>query len=155
MSVSRRAGLLALCAAALTIPGPQRVRAQEGTLEGVVLAASDRSPVGGVLVVLEGGKRTKGKEYRTQARGGQGLINIKASARNGDVVGIAAVDDTDEVMLITSSGKIIRMEVSGISVIGRNTQGVKLLDVGEGDKAVAIAKLAEKEEGEAEPGQPE
>jgi len=60
MSVSRRTGVLAFCAAALTILGTQGVRAQEGTLEGVVLAASDKSPVGGVLVVLEGGKRAKG-----------------------------------------------------------------------------------------------
>jgi len=92
------------------------------------------------------GKRTKAGEYRSQARGGMGLINIKASKRNGEVVGIAAVEDSDDVMLITSSGKIIRMSVGDISVIGRNTQGVKLLDVGEGDHAVAIAKLAESEE---------
>ncbi|MBI5190512.1 MAG: DNA gyrase subunit A [Nitrospirae bacterium] len=94
------------------------------------------------------GKRTKADEYRIQTRGGSGLINIKTTKRNGFVVGIAGVDDTDEVMLITTTGKVIRLEVKGVSTIGRNTQGVKLLDVGEGDKVVSIAKLAEKE-GEA------
>ena len=91
------------------------------------------------------GKRTSASAYRTQARGGSGLINIKTGGRNGDVVGIAAVDDTDEIMLITASGKILRMPVKGVSVIGRNTKGVRFLDVGEGDKVVSIAKPAEKE----------
>jgi DNA gyrase subunit A len=92
------------------------------------------------------GKRTFAKEYRTQTRGGSGLINIKTGGRNGDVVGIAAVDDSDEIMLITGNGKILRMPVKGVSVIGRNTKGVKFLDVGEGDKVVSLAKLAEKED---------
>ncbi len=92
------------------------------------------------------GKRTKAKEYRTQTRGGLGLINIKTGGRNGNVIGIAAVEDTDDVMMVTSNGKILRMPVAGVSVIGRNTKGVKFLDVGEGDKVVSLAKLAEKEE---------
>ncbi len=92
------------------------------------------------------GKRTKASEYRTQARGGMGLINIKTGGRNGNVIGIAAVDDSDEVMMVTTNGKILRMPVKGVSVIGRNTKGVKFLDVGEGDKVVSIAKLAEKDE---------
>ncbi|MBI5694493.1 MAG: DNA gyrase subunit A [Nitrospirae bacterium] len=100
------------------------------------------------------GKRTKADEYRIQTRGGSGLINIKTTKRNGFVVGIAGVDDTDEVMLITTTGKVIRLEVKGVSTIGRNTQGVKLLDVGEGDKVVSIAKLAEKEGGDS-PDEPE
>ncbi len=92
------------------------------------------------------GKRTKAKEYRTQTRGGLGLINIKTGGRNGSVIGIAAVEDTDDVMMVTTNGKILRMPVTGVSVIGRNTKGVKFLDVGEGDKVVSIAKLAEKDE---------
>ncbi|MGC2423841.1 MAG: DNA gyrase subunit A [Nitrospirota bacterium] len=101
------------------------------------------------------GKRTKAKDYRTQTRGGLGLINIKTGGRNGNVIGIAAVEDTDDVMMITSNGKTLRMSVAGLSVIGRNTKGVKFLDVGDGDKVVSLAKLAEKEEngngGEASP----
>ncbi len=92
------------------------------------------------------GKRTKAKEYRTQTRGGMGLINIKTGGRNGSVIGIAAVEDTDDVMMVTTNGKILRMPVAGVSVIGRNTKGVKFLDVGDGDKVVSLAKLAEKEE---------
>ena len=92
------------------------------------------------------GKRTKAKDYRTQTRGGLGLINIKTGGRNGNVIGIAAVEDTDDVMMITSNGKTLRMSVAGLSVIGRNTKGVKFLDVGDGDKVVSLAKLAEKEE---------
>lgn len=92
------------------------------------------------------GKRTKAKDYRTQTRGGLGLINIKTGGRNGNVIGIAAVEDTDDVMMITSNGKTLRMPVAGVSVIGRNTKGVKFLDVGDGDKVVSLAKLAEKEE---------
>ncbi|HLB24889.1 MAG TPA: DNA gyrase C-terminal beta-propeller domain-containing protein, partial [Nitrospirota bacterium] len=100
-----------------------------------------------ILCATETGfvKRTHAKEYRSQTRGGMGLINIKTGGRNGDVVGIATVEDTDEIMLITTSGKILRMPVNGVSVIGRNTKGVKFLDVGEGDKVIALAKLAEKE----------
>jgi DNA gyrase subunit A len=92
------------------------------------------------------GKRTKARDYRTQTRGGLGLINIKTGGRNGNVIGIAAVEDTDDVMMVTTNGKILRMPVSGVSVIGRNTKGVKFLDVGDGDKVVSLAKLAEKEE---------
>ncbi len=91
------------------------------------------------------GKRTNAKEYRTQTRGGTGLINIKTGGRNGKVVGIAAVDETDEIMLISASGKLLRTAVKDIKAIGRNTMGVKFLDVGEGDKVVCLAKLAENE----------
>jgi len=92
------------------------------------------------------GKRSPASQYRTQTRGGSGLINIKTTKRNGEVVGIAMVDETDEIMMITTSGKVLRTKVSGVSVISRNTQGVKFLDVGEGDKVIGLAKLAEKEE---------
>jgi len=87
------------------------------------------------------GKRTKIGQYRLQSRGGSGIINIKTTARNGEVCGIANVVDGDEVMLIAQDG---------ISVIGRSTQGVKLLDIAEGDHVVALAKLAEKVEDEDE-----
>ena len=74
-----------------------------------------------------------------------GIITIRTSTRNGDVIGMKQVTDDDEIMLITSHGKIIRMKINGISVIGRNTQGVKLIGVAKDEKVVGIAQLAEKE----------
>jgi len=100
-----------------------------------------------ILTVTENGfgKRTNTSEYRIQGRGGRGIITIRTSERNGDVVGMKQVTDQDDVMLITDHGKIIRMKIQGISVIGRNTQGVKLINVDKGEKVVGIARLAEKE----------
>jgi DNA gyrase subunit A len=92
------------------------------------------------------GKRTDLEEYRLQARGGVGIINIQTSDRNGKVVGIAYVNDDDGVMLITQQGMILRMKAGDVRVIGRATQGVRLIEMEEGDQVVAIAKLAEKEE---------
>jgi DNA gyrase subunit A len=100
-----------------------------------------------ILTVTENGfgKRTNTSEYRIQGRGGRGIITIRTSERNGHVVGMKQVTDQDDVMLITDHGKIIRMKIKGISVIGRNTQGVKLINVDKGEKVVGIARLAEKE----------
>lgn len=100
-----------------------------------------------ILTVTENGfgKRTYTSEYRIQGRGGMGIITIRTSTRNGDVIGMKQVTDEDEIMLITSHGKIIRMKINGISVIGRNTQGVKLIGVAKDEKVVGIAQLAEKE----------
>ena len=100
-----------------------------------------------ILTVTENGygKRTNTPEYRIQGRGGQGIITIKTTERNGDVVGMKEVSDDDEVMLITNQGTIIRMKIKGISVIGRNTQGVRLINVEKGEKVVGVAHLAEEE----------
>ncbi len=92
------------------------------------------------------GKRTSIDEYPVQKRGGKGVITIKTSKRNGEVVGILLVEDEDDIMLVTNSGKIIRMAVKDISIISRNTQGVKLISVEPGEKVVATARLAEKED---------
>lgn len=92
------------------------------------------------------GKRTSIDEYPLQKRGGKGVITIKTSKRNGEVVGILLVEDEDDIMLVTNSGKIIRMAVKDISIISRNTQGVKLISVEPGEKVVAAARLAEKED---------
>lgn len=94
------------------------------------------------------GKRTELDEYRVQSRGGKGIITIKTTERNGCVVGIKQVTDDNDLMLITDQGKIIRMPVAGFSVIGRNTQGVRLMVTEENERIVAVAKLAEKEEAE-------
>ena len=111
-----------------------------------------------LLTVTENGfgKRAPVAEYRKTNRGGSGIINIKTSERNGSVVGLKRVSDKHDIMLITKNGIIIRCDVSRISVIGRNTQGVRLINLDEGDKVVDIAiveKQAETDEATlAQPG---
>jgi DNA gyrase subunit A len=92
------------------------------------------------------GKRTGLTEYRLQSRGGKGVITIKTTDRNGCVVDIKQVTDENDLMLISDQGKIIRISVAQFSVIGRNTQGVRLMVTEEAERLVAVAKLAEKEE---------
>jgi DNA gyrase subunit A len=90
------------------------------------------------------GKRTELAEYRVQTRGGKGTITIKTTERNGPVVAAAAVSDAEEVMIITNGGMLIRMPAKGISVIGRNTQGVRLITLeSKEEQVVAVAKVAE------------
>ncbi len=105
-------------------------------------------PGGTILSVTEQGygKRTELEEYRLQSRGGLGIINIQTSDRNGRVVGIVQATDEDELMLITQQGKVLRMASKGIRSIGRATQGVRLIDIEGDDRAVSIARLAEKDE---------
>ena len=100
-----------------------------------------------ILTVTENGygKRTKTEEYRGQARGGKGILTIKTTERNGPVVYSSQVTDQDQLMIITEHGMIIRFRVADISVIGRNTQGVKLIDLGEGEKVVGVARFMEDE----------
>jgi DNA gyrase subunit A len=92
------------------------------------------------------GKRTSIDEYPVQKRGGKGVITIKTNARNGQVVDILLVGEEDDLMLITNSGKLIRMAIDGISVIGRNTQGVKLIEISADERVIGVARLEEKEE---------
>ena len=91
------------------------------------------------------GKRSHIEDYPVQGRGGKGVISIKVAERGGQAVGLMKVRDEDELMLITNSGKTIRMPAEGISIIGRNTQGVKLMDLEENDRIVGLGKLAEKD----------
>ena len=97
--------------------------------------------------------RTLIDEYRRQSRGGKGLINIKTTGRNGRVVGVKFIRGDEGVMLITKNGMIIRLNTADISTIGRNTQGVRLIQLEDGDQLVSVARLAEREDGE-EPGAP-
>ena len=90
------------------------------------------------------GKRTSIDEYHIQKRGGKGVITIKTSERNGRVIAILLVEDDDDLMLIADSGKLIRMPVQGISIISRNTQGVKLIGIDSEEKVVGAVRLAEK-----------
>ena len=85
-------------------------------------------------------------EYPVQKRGGKGVITIKTSERNGLVVSILLVEDDDDLMLMTDFGKLIRMPIEGISVIGRNTQGVKLIETIAGERVIGAARLAENDE---------
>jgi len=100
-----------------------------------------------ILTVTENGfgKRTRTEEYRRQGRGGKGILTIKTSERNGPVVYSYQVTDQDQLMIITEHGKIIRLRVADISVIGRNTQGVKLIGLGGGEKVVGVARLMEED----------
>ena len=91
------------------------------------------------------GKRTMLTEYRSQNRGGKGLIDIKTSDRNGSVVAVTKVTDADEVMLTTTRGILIRTRVADTRPIGRNTQGVRLIRLDEGDTVGSLAKLPEEE----------
>ncbi|HET9576021.1 MAG TPA: DNA gyrase subunit A [Nitrospira sp.] len=104
-----------------------------------------------ILTVTEGGygKRTPVGEYRIQGRGGKGIISVKTTERNGLAVGFLQVRDSDEIMLIAAQGKVLRCKVGDIREIGRNTQGVRILDLeGEEDRVVAVARLADSGERE-------
>ncbi|MBW1710371.1 MAG: DNA gyrase subunit A [Deltaproteobacteria bacterium] len=92
------------------------------------------------------GKRTLASEYRVQSRAGKGLITIKTTDRNGPVIGVFQVTDEDDLMLITDTGRIIRTRVREVRVIGRNTQGVKLIEVEPDERVMAVARLDEKDE---------
>ncbi len=94
------------------------------------------------------GKRTSIDEYPVHKRGGKGVITIKTNERNGKVVGILVVKDDEDIMMVTDRGKIIRIPVSNVSVISRNTQGVRLIGMEPGERVVSAAGLAEKEEEE-------
>jgi DNA gyrase subunit A len=98
-----------------------------------------------ILTVTENGygKRTRTEEYRVQSRGGKGILTIKATEKNGPVVYAYRAGDQDQLMIITEHGKIIRLKVADISVMGRNTQGVRLINLGEGEKVVSVARVME------------
>ena len=97
------------------------------------------------------GKRTALSEYRVQSRGGKGIITIKTSERNGQVVDIKLCDEDSDLMFITDRGKVLRTAVGDLSIIGRNTQGVRLMVLEPGERIVAVAKLAEKDEENGDP----
>jgi DNA gyrase subunit A len=133
--------------------GVRGINLREG--DEVVAMEMVRPGGGTLLTVVENGygKRTELDEYRVQSRGGIGIINIQTSERNGRVVGIAYVRGDDEVMFITQQGKILRTRTEDIRTIGRATQGVRLIDVEEGDRVVSVARLAEEVDTE-EPSNP-
>jgi len=91
------------------------------------------------------GKRTPIEDYRRIGRGGVGVINLKITEKNGQVVALKAVQETDELMLISRQGIVIRTPASAISIIGRSTQGVRVMRLDSGDSAVAAALIAQDE----------
>jgi DNA gyrase subunit A len=117
----------------------------------VVVAMKVVSEGATLLTVCERGfgKRTDLSEYRRQSRGGIGLKNVQTTERNGMVVGIASVADRDELLIVTEQGQIIRMTAGDLRPIGRDTQGVRLMDLAEGDRVVSIAALTEPEDVES------
>ena len=132
-------------------------------VKGVSLRSGDR--VVGMVIANDGkslfsvtengyGKRTPISDYRLISRGGVGVINIQCSERNGTVVSVKSVDDNTELVLISKKGQLIRMPAQGISVIGRNTQGVRVMRLDPGDKVVGAANIVRQEE-EDHPGESE
>jgi DNA gyrase subunit A len=106
-----------------------------------------------VLTATENGygKRTATDDYPVYGRGGQGVIAIQVTERNGEVIGAVPADDNDEVMLISDGGTLVRTRVREISVMGRNTQGVRLIALANGEKLVGMERILEdKGEGEGE-----
>lgn len=119
--------------------GVRGVKLQENQLV-VSLIVSDE---GDILTATENGygKRTALEEYRLSGRGGQGVISIQVNERNGPVVGAIQVKQDDEVMLISDKGTLVRVPVTEISLIGRNTQGVRLIQLGEGESLVSLERI--------------
>lgn len=92
------------------------------------------------------GKRSAAEEYRKQSRGGKGILAMKLTEKTGEIMGILPVTDKDDLMIITDKGQVIRTKISGISLLGRNTQGVRLINVKPDEKVVAVEKIAESED---------
>jgi DNA gyrase subunit A len=133
------------------------VRAIATRAEDDAVAMEVLRPGKTILTVTERGygKRSALDDYRGQNRGGQGIITIKTTDRNGAVVGVLQVADDDEVMVVSNSGKVLRVRVNGIPTIGRNTQGVRIMETAADERVVSVARLAESEdEPEARGGGP-
>ncbi|RJP19364.1 MAG: DNA gyrase subunit A [Candidatus Abyssobacteria bacterium SURF_5] len=131
-----------------TARGVIGIRMEEGDrLVGMEKVIPDAT----ILVVTENGygKRTDFDEYRSQHRGGKGIISIKTSARNGKCIGMRTVRENEEVVCVSSRGMVVRTPVSDISVIGRNTQGVRVIRLQEDDSFVAVAVVMPKEKEDA------
>lgn len=128
-----------------TARGVRGIRLNEGqSVISLVVAQSE----GAILTATEFGygKRTAVDEYRVTGRGGQGVISIQVNERNGRVVRALQVNESDEAMLITNKGTLVRVRVNEISVIGRNTQGVRLMNLAQGEQVVGMERIEELQE---------
>ena len=128
----------------MRIPAGQRIISLIITGAGRVLTATEHGF----------GKCTHISEYRPQGRGGQGIISIQTSKRNGRVIGALLVEEGDEMMLITSGGKLVRTRVDEVSVLGRNTQGVRLIRLREGERLVGMERVEDDDELHEDSGSP-
>jgi DNA gyrase subunit A len=117
------------------------IRLDEGDYVVGMIASVDQNDK--ILSVTEGGfgKRTEVDEYRVQGRGGKGIINVKTTAKNGKVVAIMMVQEDSDVLVMTAEGKLIRVRSVDIRAVGRATQGVRLINLGEGDKVTAATLI--------------
>ncbi len=136
-----------------TARGVKAIAIEEGD---AVVDACVIAPEKSVLTICENGygKRSPLEEYPTQGRAGRGVITIKTTERNGDVVSVMQVGDGEHLMMISASGKIIRIEVEHVSVIGRNTQGVRLVDLADDDRLIAVSRLEDPDRDEDLPEAP-
>ena len=130
-----------------TAAGVRGIRIAEGEAVISLIVVEEE---GDILTATENGygKRSQTTEYPTKGRGGKGVIDIKTTERNGDVVGAVQVQDNDEVMLITNSGTLIRTAVNGISTLGRNTQGVRLIRTSDEEKLVQVVRVVNEDDDE-------
>lgn len=133
-----------------TARGVRGIKLADGHKVNAMIISDSADETSAVLTVTEKGygKRTFLKEYNVQGRGGQGVISIITNDRNGDAVGAVLVDDSDEAMLITNGGTLVRTRVAEVSVVGRNTQGVKVIGVSANEKLIKIEKVVESESDE-------
>jgi DNA gyrase subunit A len=120
---------------------PAELESEEEPEEAVDEAAEAAAQEG------EPGRDRSGMRYRKQRRGGKGVRDIRTSERNGPVIGVASVRDGDDIMLITAQGMVNRTHVSEIRIVGRNTQGVRIMNLNEGDKIASLAKVAHEDNG--------
>ena len=120
----------------IKLPEDHEVIALSIIYEGLILTATENGY----------GKRTPVDDFPVQGRGGQGVIAIQTTDRNGNTVGAVRVSDDDEIMLISSNGTLVRTAVDDISIMGRNTQGVRLIRVGAGQRLVGLARIEAIEE---------
>ena len=124
--------------------------------EGEAALPADEAPVEDVEAATEepsedeegGGESSSSRRYRTQRRGGKGLRDIKTTDRNGPVVSVVTVSDDDEILLMTARGKIQRVAANEIGVIGRNTQGVRIMTLDEDDSLAGVVRVPREERGQ-------
>jgi len=127
-----------------TAQGVRGIRLRAGDrVVGVVVADPAATLITGCAAGY--GKRTPVEDYPVQGRGGQGVINIRTEGRNEDVVGVGLAREGDEVLFITQTGMLVRTPVAEISTMGRNTQGVRLVNLKEGDRLVALEIVSEQD----------
>jgi DNA gyrase subunit A len=127
-----------------TARGVRGIKLEEGN-EVIGMATITPDSITSILTVTElgYGKRTQCAEYRVQARAGKGIISVKMTDKNGPAISFHQVRDTDEIMIMTAEGMVLRIRVGDLRDIGRNAQGVRLMDMAENDRVVGVAKLAD------------